>query len=176
MRPQDNQTRERKMADNKIADFRPNEPNVAYIGEGVTVKGEIAVPDILVVDGIVEGNLTARAIRVGPSGAIKGNIVSTEADVHGTVSEKVEVKQLLIVRSTGRIDGHISYGEVEIEKGAVISGEFSSTDFRSDKRQHVKIDQIQTKLERLKIASPTSPAPEPARHAALPSADLRATN
>ena len=39
MRPQDNQTRERKMADNKIADFRPNEPNVAYIGEGVTVKG-----------------------------------------------------------------------------------------------------------------------------------------
>jgi cytoskeletal protein CcmA (bactofilin family) len=156
----------------KVQDFRPNEPNVAYIGEGVTVKGEIAVPDILVVDGIVEGNLTARAIRVGPSGAIKGNIVSTEADVHGTVSEKVEVKQLLIVRSTGRIDGHISYGEVEIEKGAVISGEFNSTDFRSDKRQHPKMDQIQNKLERLKIAT----TPEPARHATLPAADLRVTN
>jgi cytoskeletal protein CcmA (bactofilin family) len=155
------------MADqSKMGDFRPNEPNVAYIGEGVAVKGEIAVPDILVVDGLVEGNLTARTIRVGPSGAVKGNIISTEAEVYGSVSEKAEVKQLLIVRSTGRIDGQISYGEVEIEKGAVISGQFSSTDFRSDKRQHAKIEQVQGKLEKLKIAS----------NGTLPTADLRVTN
>ncbi|MEI7803977.1 MAG: polymer-forming cytoskeletal protein [Hyphomicrobiales bacterium] len=145
------------MADhNKVDDFRPSESNVAYIGEGVTVKGEISVPDIIVVDGTVEGDLTARSIRVGPSGIIKGNIVSTDADVHGSISEKLEVKQLLIVRATGRIDGNISYGEVQIEKGAVISGAFASTDFRSDKKT-AKVDQNQGKLERLKITHNADP-------------------
>ncbi len=161
----------------KMNDFRPSEPNVAYIGEGVTVKGEISVPDIIVVDGIVEGELTARAIRVGPSGAIKGNIISTEADVHGTISEKLEVKQLLIVRATGRIDGNISYGEVQIEKGAVISGGFASTDFRSDKRAP-KIEPSQNKTERLRITAQTESSRSqngPVAHANIPTADLKET-
>ena len=162
----------------KTDESRLVEANVAYIGEGVIVKGEISVPDILVVDGIVEGNLTARAIRVGPTGSIKGNIVSTEAEVHGSVSEKVEVKQLLIVRSTGRIDGEISYGEVQIEKGAIITGAFSSTDFRSDKRNG-KIEQPSpVKRERLKLTHQNDQGPGlrngSAEHPSMPTADLQA--
>jgi cytoskeletal protein CcmA (bactofilin family) len=161
---------------NKVDDFRPSESNVAYIGEGVTVKGEISVPDIIVVDGTVDGDLTARSIRVGPSGTIKGNIVSTEADVHGSISEKLEVKQLLIVRSTGRIDGHISYGEVQIEKGAVISGAFSSTDFRSDKKP-MKSEQPQSKLERLKITHVDQNRAQNGQvaRASVPAGDLKAS-
>lgn len=134
----------------KADGFRPSEPNVAYIGEGVAFKGEIAVPDVIVVDGLVEGDLTARSVRVGPSGSIKGNIIATDCDVHGIIAEKVEVKQLLIVRATGRIEGNVSYGELQIEKGAVISGGFSSTDFRSEKKP-VKTDQPSAKMEKLKI-------------------------
>lgn len=157
----------------KVDDFRPNEPNVAYIGEGVTVKGEISVPDIIVVDGIVEGELTARAIRVGATGAIKGNIICTEAEVHGSVSEKIEVKQLLIVRATGRVEGHISYGEVQIEKGAVISGDFSSTDFRSDKRT-TKVEQPTAKLERLKITHQGEGRHNnTVQHPSMPAAELK---
>lgn len=137
------------MRDND-GEFRPREANVAYVGEGVMVKGEISVPDMIVVDGAVEGTLTARAIMVGPSGSIKGNITATEADVQGSVSEKIEIKQLLIVRSTGRVDGNISYGEIEIEKGAVISGGFVSTDFRSDKRSP-KVENVVNKLDRPKL-------------------------
>ncbi len=157
----------------KADGFRPSEPNVAYIGEGVSFKGEIAVPDVIVVDGVVEGDLTARSIRVGPSGAIKGNIVATDADVHGIIAEKLEVKQLLIVRATGRIEGNVSYGELQIEKGAVISGGFSSTDFRSEKKP-VKLDQAENKMEKLKITynrnAPEREADQGRQH--MPAAEL----
>ena len=56
-----------------INGFRLGAPDIAYIGAGVTVKGAIVVPDAIVVDGVVEGDVTAQSIRIGPSGAIKGN-------------------------------------------------------------------------------------------------------
>ena len=103
-------------------ELRLAEPNVAYIGKGVTIKGEINAPDVIVVDGTIEGNVTARSIRVGASGVIKGNVTSEDADVHGSMSEKVEVKEFLLVRSTGRIEGNVSCGDVQVEKGAVLAG------------------------------------------------------
>ena len=59
-----------------INGFRLGAPDIAYIGAGVTVKGAIVVPDAIVVDGVVEGDVTAQSIRIGPSGAIKGNVIS----------------------------------------------------------------------------------------------------
>ncbi|RTL48998.1 MAG: polymer-forming cytoskeletal protein [Bradyrhizobiaceae bacterium] len=134
-------------------DFSPNEPNVAYIGEGCNFKGVLQVPDSIVIDGVVEGDLTARSIKVGSSGAIKGNIIATEADIQGTVTENLEVKQLLIVRLTGRIEGTVSYGELQLEKGAVITGSFSSTDFRSEKKPYKEPykENVSSKTDRLRL-------------------------
>ena len=75
--------------------------------------------------------MRARCARVGATGSLKGSVVVTDADIQGTVTDKLEVKQLLIVRSTGHIEAEISYGELQIEKGAIISGALSSTDLRS---------------------------------------------
>ncbi|MGJ0506111.1 MAG: bactofilin family protein [Methylocystis sp.] len=99
-----------------------------YIGAGVTLKGEISVPDLIVVDGTIEGNVTARVVCVGETGVIRGNISATEADISGAVSDHVEARQLLLVRSTGRVEGRVMYGEIELEKGAVVTGDLSATD------------------------------------------------
>lgn len=116
------------MAVNTASGFRPDQENVAYIGEGVTIKGEISVPDLIVVDGTIEGNVTARVVCVGPTGVIRGNISATEADISGSVSDHVEARQLLLVRATGRVEGRVMYGEIELEKGAVVTGDLSATD------------------------------------------------
>ena len=42
-----------------------------YIGEGVTIKGEISVPDTLVVCGSVEGDVSVGNLVVGETGVIK---------------------------------------------------------------------------------------------------------
>jgi cytoskeletal protein CcmA (bactofilin family) len=101
------------------------EPNALYIGKGVSIAGDISVPGIVVVDGTVEGAIAARAVWVSQSGTVNGKIAATEAEVHGTVSQNIEVSQLLIVHATGRVTGNVGYGELQVEKGAVISGAMS---------------------------------------------------
>ena len=103
------------------------EPNSAHIGEGVTFKGSISAPDVIVVDGIVEGDVNARSVRVGVTGSIKGTVTSIDADVHGRLCDKVEVKEFLLVRATGRIEGSLAYGDVQIERGAILSANVTST-------------------------------------------------
>jgi len=77
--------------------------NRLYIGEGVTIKGEISVPDTLVVCGVLEGDVTVGNLVVGETGAIKGRItVAENAEISGKVFEKLDVKCLLILRSTRR--------------------------------------------------------------------------
>ena len=105
-----------------INGFRLGAPDIAYIGAGVTVKGAIVVPDAIIVDGVVEGDVTAQSIRIGPSGAIKGKVVSTDIDVSGTLAEKADIKEFLLVRSSGRVEGHVNCGDVQVERGAVLAG------------------------------------------------------
>jgi len=109
--------------------------NRLYIGEGVTIKGEISVPDTLVVCGVLEGDVTVGNLVVGETGTIKGRItVAENAEISGKVYEKLEVKCLLILRSSGRVDGNVSYGLLQIEQGATIAGGLSSTDYRPEQK------------------------------------------
>jgi cytoskeletal protein CcmA (bactofilin family) len=106
-----------------------------YIGEGVTIKGEITVPDTLVVCGVLEGNVSAGNLVVGETGVVKGRtVVAQNAEISGKVLEKLDVKCLLILRSTGRVDGNVSYGMLQIEQGATIAGGISSGDYRPEQK------------------------------------------
>jgi cytoskeletal protein CcmA (bactofilin family) len=112
-----------------------------YIGEGVTIKGEITVPDTLVVCGTVEGDVSVGNLVVGETGIIKGRtIVAQNAEISGKVFEKLDVKCLMILRSTSRVDGNVSYGMLQIEQGATIAGGISSTEYRPE-QQKVKTEQ-----------------------------------
>jgi cytoskeletal protein CcmA (bactofilin family) len=109
--------------------------NRLYIGEGVTVRGEITVPDTLVVYGALEGDISAGNLIVGETGAVKGRItVAENAEICGRVYEKLDVKNLLVLRSTGQIDGHITYGLLQIEQGASVAGGLSSSERRVEQR------------------------------------------
>lgn len=112
------------------------DPSRLYVGEGVTIKGEITVPDTLVVCGTLEGDVTVGNLVVGETGVIKGRIVVAQnAEISGKVYEKLDVKCLMILRSTSRVDGNVSYGMLQIEQGATIAGGISSTDYRPEQRQ-----------------------------------------
>ena len=66
--------------------------NRLYIGDGVTIKGEVTVPDTLVVCGVVEGDVAVGNLIVGETGAIKGRItVAENAEISGKVFEKLDV-------------------------------------------------------------------------------------
>jgi cytoskeletal protein CcmA (bactofilin family) len=112
--------------DTKSITSEPATPGCAYFGEGVTFKGSITVPEKIVVHGSVEGDVKSRQLFVGPKGIIKGSVFVDEADVQGRIIENIEAKVCLTLRKSGVVEGKATYGEIEIEKGGVLSGTVSS--------------------------------------------------
>lgn len=92
------------------------------IGDGVTVKGVFFVPSKAVINGIIEGDLTAEEVLIGTSGKITGRVSAKVIDVRGQLHNTVVSEKSLIIRSTGKITGKIHYVEIEIEKGGEIEG------------------------------------------------------
>ncbi len=117
-----------------MSDFRPDEKNVVYIGEGVSMTGSVQAQDTVVVDGNVDGEITCSQLIVGPTGVVTGVISVSEADVYGKIGTDISVKQLLTVRASGRVEGKWIYGEIEVEKGGVLAGMAESTEFRSERK------------------------------------------
>ncbi len=109
--------------------------NRLYIGEGVSIKGEISVPDTLVVCGALEGDVSVGNLVVGETGSVKGRIsVAGNAEISGKVFEKLDVKHLLILHGSSRVDGNVSYGILQIEQGASIAGGLSSVDYQPEQK------------------------------------------
>jgi len=101
---------------------RTNEAGCIVIGEGVTVSGKFVVPGRAVINGSLEGDLQADEILVGAQGKLVGNIKVRKADVFGEVHDTLLASEHLIIRSTGRVNGNASYGEIEIERGGLVQG------------------------------------------------------
>jgi cytoskeletal protein CcmA (bactofilin family) len=92
------------------------------IGEGVTVTGTFVIPNKAVINGSLNGELTADEIMVGKAGKLTGKIAARNADVHGETHDTLTIANHLILRSTGKIHGRATYGELEIERGGLVSG------------------------------------------------------
>ena len=158
-------------------DIRNIEPDTIYVGEGASVRGDVLAPKMLVVDGCIEGSVTCHAIWVGPSGEIKGNIVVDEAEVYGKISEKIEIKNLLFVHAAGQVIGEICYGELQLERGAILSGALSHNDLQLNKEKP-PLEQVLGKSERPAVLRLIEPGTLPNGNGAglnvyLPASDIR---
>ena len=92
------------------------------IGDGVTVKGTFTVPSKAIINGVIEGDLTADELLIGPTGKITGRIKAKVIDVRGELHNDIISEKSLIVRSSGKLAGKVHYSEIEIEKGGEIEG------------------------------------------------------
>jgi cytoskeletal protein CcmA (bactofilin family) len=93
-----------------------------YIGSGVIAKGRMQVPSAATVNGTVEGELTAQSLRVQTSGVVRGTAVAEDITVAGRIDQSATATKLLVIESTGVLDGQISCGELEIRKGGELHG------------------------------------------------------
>jgi cytoskeletal protein CcmA (bactofilin family) len=96
-----------------------------YAGAGVKVKGEISGCDSFRVEGDVDGQVSARHIVVAQNGVFKGTAHVEEAEIEGTVEGTLNVTGHLFLRSTGRLQGNVSYGQIEIERGGEVTGDIN---------------------------------------------------
>ena len=92
------------------------------IGDGVIVKGVFFVPSKAVINGVIEGDLTADEVLIGTTGKITGRVSAKVIDVRGQLHNTIISEKSLIIRATGKITGKIHYVEIEIEKGGEVEG------------------------------------------------------
>ena len=97
------------------------------VGQGVSVKGSFTVPSRAVINGEVDGEITAKDLLVGGSGKINGKVTAETVDVHGEINDTLTASKALIVRASGRAKGSIQYAELQIEKGAQLRGTLTMT-------------------------------------------------
>jgi cytoskeletal protein CcmA (bactofilin family) len=94
------------------------------VGRDIVLSGQITSCERLIVEGRVEASLTeSRLVELAESGHFKGSAEIESADIAGRFEGTLTVRERLFIRSTGRVTGKITYGQIEIEPGGEISGE-----------------------------------------------------
>jgi len=104
---------------------KPGEKNAEgaiFIGAGVEFNGDMTVPGIASVDGKFTGTLKAKALIVGQTGHVSGQISVETAEIRGAVGDHLVVQSKLTLRSSGSISGSISYSKIMVEEGGELSG------------------------------------------------------
>jgi cytoskeletal protein CcmA (bactofilin family) len=97
------------------------------VGREIILNGEIRTCDFLVVEGRVEAVLNdCRHIDIASSGQFKGSADIESADISGRFDGDLTVHGRLTVRATGRVFGKVKYGQLEVERGGIISGTVES--------------------------------------------------
>ncbi|MFQ5971083.1 MAG: polymer-forming cytoskeletal protein [Alphaproteobacteria bacterium] len=106
-------------------------------GAGVVVRGGVVVPSVLAasasltgnivcdgelqIDGIVEGNVTARRLVVSKEGRVLGDVECEVVSVHGTIQGTITAHSVYLA-SSARLRGEVTYERVIIEPGAFVEG------------------------------------------------------
>lgn len=100
------------------------------VGQGLSLSGDITSCDLLVVEGNVQVTLNdTRAIEIAESGRFTNGKASVEeAVISGVYEGELTVSGRLLVRGTGRVDGSIRYGELEVERGGRLTGSIAMLD------------------------------------------------
>lgn len=116
-----------------MAMAKNNEPetttSINMISSGTEISGDVVTNGDIRVDGTVTGTLTTKGkVVLGPSGRVKGEVFCKNSEISGTIEGKINVSQLLNLKSTCRIDGDILTSKLSIEPGARFTGNCKMSD------------------------------------------------
>jgi cytoskeletal protein CcmA (bactofilin family) len=92
------------------------------IVEGTIIKGDINSQADFRLDGELIGNFQSNGkIVIGPAGSVTGDIVCKNADIEGKFNGKIQVVEVLNVKSKASIHGEVVVGRLSVEPGADFS-------------------------------------------------------
>jgi len=103
------------------------------------------------IDGFLKGDLHARAVVVGPTGTVMGNIYADQAEIGGRVHGNIGARKVQL-RASSHVRGIVLAGILEVEGGADFEGKC-----RSLTRQ---VDQLRSEARRSAAPSPLPLAAE----------------
>lgn len=102
----------------------------SLVADGCRIQGDITFKDGIRIDGAVEGSLHGEAVDgkkstlvfVAEHGRVAGGIKADVIIVNGRVDGPIYATRLLELQPKARISGDITYAQLEMHQGALISG------------------------------------------------------
>lgn len=96
---------------------------ILTVGPQINMKGEITSCDRLVIEGSVDATLSdVDTVEITKDGSFQGKAEVRNAEISGTFDGDLVCTDRLVIHATGRVNGTISYSEIEIERGGQLSG------------------------------------------------------
>jgi len=93
------------------------------IGEGLTIEGDLASEEEVVVNGAVRGKLTTTdAVSVGSTGIVEADITGSSLSVAGQVTGDVNASERVDLQAGGRLIGDVKASRLTIADGASFKG------------------------------------------------------
>jgi cytoskeletal protein CcmA (bactofilin family) len=90
--------------------------------EGTIIEGQVTAKSDIRIDGMIRGNLNCEGkVIIGVTGFIEGQINCTNAVIQGKFEGTLNVKELLNVRESAKINGEVTTGKLIVESGAVFN-------------------------------------------------------
>jgi cytoskeletal protein CcmA (bactofilin family) len=110
--------------DNRTARGTGEAPNLAVIGKGMIIRGQVRSGEHIQVDGEVEGGLQLPGydLTVGAQGRVRADVAAREVDVAGIIDGNVDATKKITVRKGGRLLGDLRTPGIVIEDGAYFKG------------------------------------------------------
>ena len=98
------------------------------IGAGTSFDGDLASPEAVRIDGVINGNCTCeKKLILSAEGQVKGNISAQSVIISGKVDGDIVVSGKLELLSTGKIAGNITASSIVIDEGASFDGRCTMT-------------------------------------------------
>jgi cytoskeletal protein CcmA (bactofilin family) len=102
---------------------------VNLISQGTEITGDVKSTGDVRIDGMLNGNMVTKGkVVIGPTGRVKGEVECKNSEVSGLIEGKITVTQLLILKTSSKINGTIVTDKLSIEPGAIFTGNCSMKD------------------------------------------------
>ena len=132
--------------DSKLEKFKDAD---TIIGSSIKVKGNFQGQGNIIVEGTLEGSLkTDASIYIGEQAKIVANTESKDAIVNGEVRGNIKAKNYLAIGGTAKIFGDLQYGEISIEKGAIINGQLLMLSDDHKRNEKIKTEEKENASEK----------------------------
>lgn len=121
---------------------------INIIQKGTEITGTILCAGDIRIDGALNGSLISQGkLVVGPTGIIDGEIKCKNADVSGSIKAKLNVEELLQLKSTANVVGDIATNKLSIEPGANFTGSCNMGNSVNGLKQETRKQQLQEEVQ-----------------------------
>jgi cytoskeletal protein CcmA (bactofilin family) len=102
---------------------REVEHSKSLIGKSVLIKGELQTDEELLVEGKIEGTVTAKnRVIIGRNGVVTADVEAKEIIIRGRINGNVTGTYKVIIEPDGVLNGNIVAQRVVLAEGAIFKG------------------------------------------------------